>query len=253
MVDAADGEFQRYWVRFAPKAEAERAALPMIAELEVYHAMEVLADDPERFADRVQAISATDRVYRHPDPPIEIAYRIDPVGRTIDVASVTLRNIDSAIALVAISYSHADAKWRDELRKFLKPLVRQQRLRIWDDTAIDAGNQWRDEIKRAFGAADVAILLVSPDFLASDFIAEQELPMLFEKARRKPGRLLWLAVRPSAFKLHRGIEPLQALNDPEHPLSDLRKSACEKELTRVCDRILTAVAPAEAKAAAPPP
>lgn len=251
MADSADGEFQRYWVRYAHTAKAERAALPAIAELEVYRAMEALADDPERFPDRVQAVSATDRVYRHPDPPIEIAYRIDPVGRTIDVASVTLRNADSAIALVAVSYSHADAKWRDELRKFLKPLVRQQRLRIWDDTAIDAGEQWRDEIKRAFGAADVAVLLVSPDFLASDFIAEQELPMLFEKARRKQGRLLWLAVRPSSFKLHPSIEPRQALNDPEHPLSGLRKSAREEELTRVCDRILAALAPADEKAAAP--
>lgn len=253
MADAAEGEFQRYWARYTQKAKAQRAALPAVAELEVYRVMEALADDPEHFADRVQAVSATDRVYRHPDPPLEIAYRVDPVGRTIDVASVTLRNMESALALVAVSYSHADAKWRDALRKFLKPLVRQQRLRVWDDTAIDAGEQWRDEIKRAFGTADVAILLVSPDFLASDFIAEQELPMLFEKARRKQGRLLWLAVRPSNFKEQPGIEPLQALNDPEHPLSGLRKSACEKELTRVCDRILAALAPADEKAAAPVP
>lgn len=252
MADAVQGGFQRYWLRYAQKAKEQRAALPPVAELEAFRVMEALADDPEHFAGRVEAVSATDRVYRHPDPPIEIAYRIDPVGHTIDVASVTLRNMDSALALVAVSYSHKDARWRDELRKFLKPLVRQKRLRIWDDTAIDAGEQWRDEIKHAFGTADVAVLLVSPDFLDSDFIAEQELPMLFEKARRKQGRLLWLAVRPSNYKKQPGIEPMQALNDPEQPLSGLRKSACEKELTRVSDRILAALAPSEEKASAPP-
>jgi len=241
----ADDDLQPYAVGYSDAAEAARAALPAIAELEVYRVMQKLAGDPDCFGERVQALSATDRVYRHPDPPLEITYRLDPGRRRIDVGAISLRTMESALALVAVSYSHADTRWRDELRKFLKPLVRQQRLRVWDDTAIDAGEQWRDEIKRTFGAADVAILLVSPDFLASDFVAEHELPLLFDKARRRQGRLLWLAVRPSTVKLHPGIEPLQALNDPEHPLSDLRKPACEKELTRVCDRILAAVASAD--------
>lgn len=239
MPEPVVGELQRYAVSLTPEAKAARADLPMVAELEVYRVLELLADDPEGFAERVQALSPTDRVYRHPDPPLDITYRLhEREPRQIEVRMIALRHTDSAVALVAVSYSHADTKWRDELRKFLKPLVQQQRLRLWDDTAIDAGTQWRDEIKRALGAADVAILLVSPDFLASDFIAQQELPLLLEKARRKQGQLLWLAVRPSVFKLHPALEPRQALNDPERPLSDLRKPACEKELTRVCDRIL---------------
>lgn len=254
MPDDAAVELQRYAVSLTPEAKAARAALPAIAELEVYRVLEALADDPDGIADRVQALSPTDRVYRHPDPPIDITYRLhEREPRQIEVRMIALRHTDSALALVAVSYSHADTKWRDELRKFLKPLVRQQRLRLWDDTAIDAGAQWRDEIKRAFGAADVAILLVSPDFLASDFIAEQELPLLFEKARRKQGRLLWIAVRPSIFKLHPDLEPQQALNDPEHPLSDLRKPACEKELTRMCDRILAAIATPQTSPGAPAP
>ena len=253
MPDATASELQRYAVSLTPEAKAARAALPVVAELEVYRVLEALADDPDCFGERVQELSPTDRVYRHPDPPIDITYRLhEREPRHIEVRMIALRNTASAVALVAVSYSHADSKWRDELRKFLKPLVRQQRLRLWDDTAIDAGTQWREEIKRAFGAADVAILLVSPDFLASDFIAEQELPLLVEKARRKQGQLLWLAVRPSAFKLHPGLERQQALNDPDHPLSDLRRPACEKELTRVCERILSALVTAKQNAGVQP-
>ena len=42
------------------------------------------------------------------------------------------------------------------LRKFLAPLVSQQRIRIWDDRAIEAGEEWREEITRALGSASVA-------------------------------------------------------------------------------------------------
>jgi hypothetical protein len=172
-----------------------------------------------------------DLLYKHPDPPLEITYRIDTVHNVMSVVDVQERSIVGA--LVVVSYSHADEKWRNELRKFLKPLVRNERIRVWDDTAIDAGDQWREEIKKAFGSANVAILLMSSDFLASDF----------SRANKKEGgvQLMWLAVRPSVFKQEPDIDKLEALNDPDHPLSGLHKFARETELTKVCGKILKAV------------
>ena len=118
--------------------------------------------------------------------------------------------------LVVVSYSHADEEWRDRLRTFLKPLVRQQRIRIWDDTAIDAGDTWQEEIMRAFGSANIAILLMSPDFLASDFISQKELPLLVDRAKKKEGgvRLLWIAVRPAPFEWQPEVAAVEALNEP---------------------------------------
>ena len=69
-----------------------------------------------------------------------------------------------------ISYSHKDLYWLQRLRVYLKPLEKQYSLERWDDSRLQAGDLWREEIKQALARAKVALLLVSSDFLASDFI-----------------------------------------------------------------------------------
>jgi hypothetical protein len=74
------------------------------------------------------------------------------------------------------SVSHRDKEWLDKLKDHLSPLECQGKVFVWADTGIEAGEQWREQIRAALPAAGVAVFLVSPAFLASDFINKSELP-----------------------------------------------------------------------------
>jgi hypothetical protein len=137
---------------------------------------------------------------------------------------------------VFISYSHQDALWLKRLNTGLTPSIRNGKVVVWDDTQINPGADWRKAIERALDQAIVAVLLVSPDFLASNFIAKRELPNLLEAAKNEDLRILWIAVRPSVYK-DTPLEAYQAINNPERPLSSLKRSDAEKELVRICSQI----------------
>jgi hypothetical protein len=83
--------------------------------------------------------------------------------------------------LVFLSYSHADAEWVQRLEVLLKPVVRARRLRVWADAHIRVGDDWRRDLTAAIERTRLGLLLVSADFLASDFIMDEELPALIAR------------------------------------------------------------------------
>jgi hypothetical protein len=78
----------------------------------------------------------------------------------------------------------------------LKPLERDYALDVWDDTQIQTGAKWLDEIEKAIQAAKVGLLIVSADFFASDFITNNELPPLVEAASKDGVVIMSLIVSP---------------------------------------------------------
>lgn len=83
---------------------------------------------------------------------------------------------------VFISYSHLDKKWLGRLQTALKPLIRKEKIDVWADTRIRTGQNWKGQITQALARAKVAVLLVSQNFLASDFIADEEIPPIIATA-----------------------------------------------------------------------
>lgn len=87
---------------------------------------------------------------------------------------------------VFFSYSHCDAELRNALDVHLALLKRQKVIRTWWDGEITAGEEWPPEIFGRLEKADVILLLISPDFIASDFCYSREMARAMERAPR-PG------------------------------------------------------------------
>jgi serine/threonine protein kinase len=143
---------------------------------------------------------------------------------------------------VFISYCHKDRKWLDRLQTMLRPLLRQSKVSVWADTQIRAGAKWKVEIEKALASANVAVLLVSPDYLASEFIDQQELPPLLEAAEQEGTTIIWVAVSASLYEVTE-IAKYKGANDPSRPLDSLSDSDLAKELVSIAKQIEAAARP----------
>lgn len=161
-----------------------------------------------------------------------------------DAIEAALRKQHFGRAQVFFSYSHKDKKWLERFQVALKPLVRGSQLSVWDDTRIKAGDVWRDEIKQALASAKVAVLLVSMNFLESDFIDKHELPPLLEAAQKEGLRILLVVVGHSLFE-ETELGRYQAVNDPSKPLASLSAANREKEIVKICREIKAATTSTE--------
>ena len=136
-----------------------------------------------------------------------------------------------------ISYSHRDREWVEGLLTHLRPLERRHGLDRWDDSRIQAGDLWWEEIKKALASARVALLLVSADFLASEFVTREELPDLFHAARKEGLRILWVPLRPCLWEDNPEIRQYQAVISPGRTLAQMAEVEQEVAFVKIAREI----------------
>jgi internalin A len=94
-----------------------------------------------------------------------------------------------------LSYSHKDESLRNELETHLKLLQRQRLIETWYDRLIEAGDEWKEKIDDNLERAEIILLLVSADFIASDYCYEKEMRRALERHEKGEARVIPVIVR----------------------------------------------------------
>lgn len=184
-------------------------------------------------------------------PAVSMIERGSPTGLSDDRLAILLSLLEIAEADVPtadkpepeegkslfISYSHKDKEYLDRLLVHLRPLEKAGLIEAWNDTRIAAGEKWKEEIEKALQKAAVGVLLVSADFLASNFIVDNELPPLLKKASNEGTVILPLILKPCRFTRDRSISVFQAINPPDAPLSGMEEHGRETVYDSAAARI----------------
>lgn len=158
---------------------------------------------------------------------------------------------------IFISYAHKDnespdptKRWLDRLKEHLAPLVRQDEIAVCSDLDIKPGDDWHAHIQQHLNSVQAAVLLVSPAFLASEYIANSELPVLLHNAKVRGVKIIPVILRPSYFAGTKykypdpkngpdefSLASLQAVGSPKQALSEMTEAEQDRALLKVAETL----------------
>lgn len=160
------------------------------------------------------------------------------------------------MSIVFLSYAHEDHELKDEVEGWLKVLkFNGVQLEIWSDTRLAAGDSWKQVIESTMARAEIALVIVTRHFLASEFIRVHELPYLDERARSGELRLIALMAEPAPIASNTVFQRLQRVPTGTEPLSGLSSHERNSVMTGLVTEIqsLLEATPSPDPQTAPPP
>ncbi len=119
---------------------------------------------------------------------------------------------------VFYSYAHEDKALRDELEKHLWTLKRQGLIEQWHDRDISAGKDWKHEIDTYLNSAQIILLLISKNFIYSDYCYGIELSRAIERCEAQEATIIPILLRPCDWE-GLSFSKYQVLPKNEHPIS----------------------------------
>src|SRR5438034_6829052 len=119
---------------------------------------------------------------------------------------------------VFISYAHADEALRKELEKHLSLLQQRGLIASWHDRLIPAGAEWSDEIDAHLNSAQMILLLISADFLASRYCYSIEMKRALERSQAGEARVIPIILRPVDWEHEPSLSKLQSLPTNAKPV-----------------------------------
>jgi hypothetical protein len=183
----------------------------------------MLKDDTDRLgtaikkaSERIRLKSITEQQTKTPsinDVPV-----VKPFSSSPQQTEKTVFQKPSA-PKIFISYSHRDEDFKNELVSTLSVLQRRGIIDTWQDREIKPGDEWYRSIRNAMDECQIALLLVSRDFLNSEFIIGNELPVLFQRRKDAGLRAIPIIVRACLWQGEPILQDLQALPKDGKPVS----------------------------------
>jgi hypothetical protein len=270
------------WIRGAParkaRREAEERAREEARQRAYAQAQEALRADYEQLAAKYGADAArrimnreiwkgapAEAVLRARGQPADIeekvfktkvehVYKYMPTGQNryalrffIEDRVVTGWGDETTPLKLFYSYAHEDEDLREALQTHLMILERQGLIEPWHDRAISAGTEWAGAIDEHLEKADVILLLVSANFLASDYIFDIELKRAMEKHHANQARVIPIFIKPcdwsgTPFGKLQGL-PKDTMPVTEWPNQDAAWTDVAKGIRRAVEDIRGVVCP----------
>ncbi len=137
---------------------------------------------------------------------------------------------------IFISYAHEDEAMKNDLDKHLIMLKRSEKIEVWTDKAIKAGEEWDESINEAYKKADIILLLISVDFNNSKYIWEKELKFALEGHEKGLVRVIPILLRDCEWRdmpyaklqaIPLGNKPVKKFTDQDEAYTSIAKSIRE--------------------------
>jgi nucleoside phosphorylase len=143
---------------------------------------------------------------------------------------------------VFLSYSPADEKFKDDLLKSLSPLKREGLIETWTNRDAMAGENWKEFTDTKLKEADLILLLISSDFIASEHCYEYEMPRVMERLKSGTARVIPILLRPTNWQnspfaslggLPRDLKPVSQWDSEDLAFLDISQG-----IRNVCQSII---------------
>jgi hypothetical protein len=151
----------------------------------------------------------------------------------VEIGAATVRPVS-----LFYSYSHRDEEFRSALETHLSVLRRSRLIAEWHDRMIGAGGDWKGEIDRNLASADIVLLLVSADFIASDYCWGEEMTKALQRHERGEARVIPVILRPCRWR-STPLAKLQAVPGDGKPVTDwLSRDTAFDDVAAAIERII---------------
>ncbi len=138
---------------------------------------------------------------------------------------------------VFISYSHRDEKEKEELLAHLGVLRNARLIKIWSDDQIRAGADWEREIDQAISHAKIAILLISANFLSSEFILNTVVPKLLKHYELRQITIYPVIAKACAWQTFDWLTKMQVRPTSKEPIWGTNILHVDKVLTTIAEEV----------------